>query len=148
MQLYLRDAIASDVDDLVGLLIDGRDGSYDDPDRVGDYLEALREIDASDHSYLLVADLGGRVVGMLQLFIFRHLQHRGGRCAEIESMRVADDMRGRGVGARLLNHAVERAREMGCYRIQLTSNDDRADSHRFYEQHHFVATHRGFKRYL
>ena len=148
MQLYLRDALASDVDDLVGLLIDGRDGSYDDPTRIADYLDALHEIEGRDDAYLLVAELGGRVVGMLQLFTFRHLQHRGGRCAEIESMRVADDVRDRGIGSRLLNHAVNRARELGCYRVQLTSNDDRDDAHRFYEQHDFVATHKGFKRYL
>lgn len=149
MQLYLRDAIPSDVDDLVGLLVSGRlAGDFDGPPHVAHYHDALREIDARDDSYLLVAELGGKVVGMLQLFTFRHFQHRGGRCAEIESMHVADDVRGRGIGSRLINHAVTRARELGCYRVQLTSNEARTDAHRFYEAHGFVPTHRGFKRYL
>ncbi len=149
MQLYLRDALVTDLDDLVGLLVGGRlGGDFDGPAYAADYLAAIREIDARDDSYLLVAELGGRVVGMLQLFTFRHFQHRGGRCAEIESMHVADGMRGRGIGSRLITYAVRRARELGCYRIQLTSNDVRTDEHRFYESHDFVATHRGFKRYL
>lgn len=149
MQLYLRDALASDVDDLVELLMAGRlNATYDGPAHRVAYLDALREIDARDDSYILVAELGGHVVGMLQLFTFRHFQHRGGRCAEIESMHVAEERRGRGIGARLIGHAVTRARELGCYRIQLTSNEARADAHRFYESHGFVASHRGFKRYL
>lgn len=149
MQLYLRDALPSDVDDLVTLMLSGqlRDHEVESEER-GGYLDALREIDERDDSYLLVAELGGRVVGMLQLFTFRHFQHRGGRCAEIESMHVAESMRGKGVGARLLGHAVRRARELGCYRIQLTSNSARADAHRFYEAHGFTATHVGFKRYV
>jgi GNAT superfamily N-acetyltransferase len=149
MQLYLRDALPSDVDDLIALMLGGRlGGDYDGPHHTSAYLDALREIDESDDSYLLVAELGGHVVAMLQLFTFRHFQHRGGRCAEIESMRVADDVRGRGIGTRLLTHAVTRAEELGCYRIQLTSNEARADAHRFYEAHDFVGSHRGFKRYL
>ncbi len=149
MQLYLRDALPSDVDDLVALLMSGQLGDQGDPEGQREpYLDALREIDGRDDSYLLVAELGGDVVGMLQLFTFRHLQHRGGRCAEIESMHVSERVRGRGIGSRLMTHAVGRARELGCYRIQLTSNEARTDAHRFYEAHDFVATHRGYKRYL
>lgn len=149
MQLYLRDALPSDVDDLIALMLCGqlREHEVASEER-GCYLDALREIEARDDSYLLVADLGGEVVGMLQLFTFRHFQHRGGRCAEIESMHVADRERGKGVGTRLLRHAVERARELGCYRVQITSNEARCDAHRFYEANEFVASHRGFKRYL
>ena len=40
------------------------------------------------------------------------------------------------------------ARERGCYRVQLTSNKQRGDAHRFYERNGFSATHEGFKRYL
>jgi len=149
MQLYLRDALETDVDDLVDLMVQGRvAGDYDGPAHGPAYLDALREIDARDDSYLLVAELGGHVVGMLQLFTFRHFQHRGGRCAEIESMHVAERVRGRGIGSRLLTHAIGRARELGCYRVQLTSNMARPEAHKFYEAHEFVASHRGFKRYL
>lgn len=149
MQLYLRDALRADVQQIVGLVLNGKVTSdRDDPRFLADYLDAFDDIDGSDGTYLLVADLGGRIVGCLQLITFRHLQHRGGRCAEIESMHVAEDQRGRGIGSRLLEHAVRRADELGCYRVQLTSNLDRSDAHRFYERHHFVPSHKGYKRYL
>jgi GNAT superfamily N-acetyltransferase len=149
MQLYLRDALYEDIEQMVGLILQGK-LIVDDEDQLflDDYADALQEINETDGAYLMVADLGGRVVGMTQMFTFRHFQHRGGRCAEIESMHVAESVRGQGIEERLLDHAVSRAKDLGCYRIQLTSNDERADAHRFYEANEFRPSHQGFKRYL
>lgn len=149
MQLYLRDALYEDVDQLVGLVLGGK-LTIDEDDHLflDDYADALHEINETNGSYMIVADLGGRVVGMLQMFTFRHFQHRGGRCAEIESMHVAQDVRSKGIGSQLLDLAVSRAKDLGCYRIQLTSNVERADAHRFYEANEFRPSHQGFKRYL
>jgi histidine triad (HIT) family protein len=109
--------------------------------------EPYRAVIASEGN-VLVAESEGRVVGVCQLMILRHLQQQGGRCAEIESMHVAESHRGKGIGSVLLEEAVERAREAGCYRVQLTSNKVRTAAHRFYARHGFVASHEGFKLYL
>jgi GNAT superfamily N-acetyltransferase len=106
--------------------------------------EALHEIDRSG-SVLLVAELEDVVVGMCQLIVFRHIQSGGGRCAEIESVHVHPDQRGHGVGTAMMRHAIERARALGCYRVQLTSNRVREDAHRFYGALGFEPTHVGFK---
>ncbi len=149
MQLYIRDAMDSDVEALVEVLLGGRLGpGVDDADYLDDYRDALAEIDRTDGSYLIVAELGGRIVGMVQLFTFRHFQHRGGRCAEIESMHVVADQRDTGVGGLLLDAAVSRAKDLGCYRVQLTSKVQRDGAHRFYSNHGFSETHKGFKLYL
>ena len=60
-------------------------------------------------------------------------------------MHVHPDHRGTGVGGALLRHAVERARALGCYRVQLTSNVARPDAHRLYERLGLSPTHVGFK---
>ena len=147
--MYLRDALAEDIEQMVGLVLGGKVTiDADDQLFLDDYADALHEINITDGSYLMVADLGGRIAGMLQMFTFRHFQHRGGRCAEIESMHVAEDLRGRGIGSRLLEHAVNRAKDLGCYRIQLTSNRVRSDAHAFYEAQNFEHTHHGYKQYL
>jgi GNAT superfamily N-acetyltransferase len=95
------------------------------------YLAALLEITDSAGD-LLVAEVDGKVVGVCQLIVFRHFQSKGGLCAELESMQAA----------------VDRARQLGCYRLQLTSNNERPDAHRFYESMGFHASHRGFKLLL
>jgi GNAT superfamily N-acetyltransferase len=108
------------------------------------YVAALHEIDDGDGA-VLMAELDGEVIGVCQLIVFRHLQSRGGRCAEIESVHVHPDHRGKGVGGALVRAAISRARVLGCYRVQLTSNTVREDAHRFYQRLGFVPSHVGFK---
>jgi GNAT superfamily N-acetyltransferase len=109
------------------------------------YERALREAAADERGAVLVAELDGAVIGVCQLIVFRHLQAGGGLCAEIESVHVHPDRRGCGVGSELVRDAVERARQLGCYRVQLTSNLRRPEAHRFYERLGFTPTHVGFK---
>jgi len=144
----IRRATEADLPRAVELLVlgavPGATPRGEDPATGGPYAAALREIDAAGGA-VLVAELGGEVVGVCQLIVFRHLQAKGGRCAEIESVHVHPDHRGSGVGAALLRDAIERARALGCYRVQLTSNVRREDAHRFYDRLGFAPTHVGFK---
>ncbi len=114
------------------------------PGDVEPYRRALAGIEAGDGA-VLVAELDGEVVGVCQLIVFRHLQARGGLCAEIESVHVHPDHRDHGIGTLLMGAAVERARALGCYRVQLTSNEVRHDAHRFYGRLGFTPSHLGFK---
>ena len=41
---------------------------------------------------------------------------------------------------------MDRARELGCRLVQLTTDTRRTDAHRFYERLGFEATHIGMKR--
>jgi GNAT superfamily N-acetyltransferase len=144
----VRSASARDVARLATLLAGGSLRRSEDPADVASYQAALEEIAATPGNEVLVAEVDGEVVGMCQLIIFRHLQERGGRCAEIESVHVDERRRSSGIGGVLLEAAVARARTAGCYRVQLTSNKAREAAHRFYDRHGFVASHEGFKRYL
>ena len=63
-------------------------------------------------------------------------------------MHVAEQRRGEGIGAALVDAAVAWAAQRGCYRIQLTSNVARREAHRFYEANGFTASHVGFKRMI
>jgi GNAT superfamily N-acetyltransferase len=146
--VQVRSAAAGDVAALVDLLVGGSLVAKEDPSDLAPYHRALEEIGRSDSNELLVAELDGNVVGMCQLFFFRHFQERGRLCAEIESMHVRADLRSRGIGALIVAEAVERARAAGCYRVQLTSNQARGDAHRFWTAQGFTASHLGFKLYL
>jgi GNAT superfamily N-acetyltransferase len=151
--LRIRDAGVADVPRLVALIAGGSlDPALTPETDLSPYADALREIGDAAYSAVLVAEAGtgpgARVVGMCQLIGFRHVQHRGGLCAEVESLHVGADRRGDGIGGVLLEAAVARAREWGAYRVQLTSNLARSEAHRFYETHGFTASHVGFKRLM
>ena len=137
-----------DVERAVSLLIDGT--LAPDAERIdeGDaYWAAVLETRAR-RGEMLAAELDGVVVGICQVMILRHFQHAGGRCAEIESVHVRSDLRGRGIGAALLGEAERLARVAGCYRIQLTSRNVRIDAHRFYVDNGYEQNSQGFKKLL
>jgi GNAT superfamily N-acetyltransferase len=112
------------------------------------YAEAFEAIDRDRNQELLVAELDSRVVGMLQLTFIPGLSRRGAWRAHIEAVRVDHDFRGRGIGAWLIERAIERAEQRGCRLAQLTSDKQRTEAHRFYGRLGFAATHEGFKRPL
>ena len=146
--LVIRRATEDDLGRAVELLLLGAvpDGPTrdEDPADMEPYVAALREVDTTAGA-VLVAELQGEVVGVCQLILFRHLQARGGLCAELESVHVHPDHRGTGIGRALVGEAVDRARALGCYRVQLTSNAARQDAHRFYEGLGLAPSHVGFK---
>jgi len=149
--LVIRPAGETDLGRIVELLtlgsVPGGPPSAEDPGALAPYRTALRDIVESGGS-VLVAELQNEVVGVCQLIVFRHLKARGGRCAEIESVHVHPDHRGEGIGDVLLRDAFTRARTLGCYRVQLTSNVRRPDAHRFYERLGLSPSHVGFKMSL
>jgi GNAT superfamily N-acetyltransferase len=144
----VRQATEDDIPRILELFEHGslRPGKEDPTDLIP-YRAALAEI-ARGPGRVLVAEMDGQVVGVCQLIVFRHLQTRGGLCAEVESVHVHPDYRRRGVGRVLMAAALERARLLGCYRLQLTSNLARPEAHRFYEKLGFEPSHRGFKLIL
>jgi GNAT superfamily N-acetyltransferase len=145
----LREAVAGDVPGLVELLASDQLGAArDGPDPVegfAPYLRAFEALDADPAHLLLVADADGRVAATMQLSFIPGLARRGALRAQIEAVRVHTDLRGAGLGGAMLSWAVDEARRRGCALVQLTSDKQRADAHRFYSALGFTASHEGFK---
>ena len=80
---------------------------------------------------IYVARESGRVVGMVST-LYTVSTAEGGKAAWLEDMVVDSACRGRGIGAELLAHAVVGAREAGCVRITLLSDEDNAQAHAVY----------------
>ena len=94
---------------------------------------------------MLLAELKGELVGYLQITFIPGLSRKGAWRGQIESVRVATRLRGKGIGGAMLEHAIGLCRERGCRLVQLTSDKTRAEAHRFYGRLGFVASHDGFK---
>jgi GNAT superfamily N-acetyltransferase len=112
------------------------------------YAQAFDTIDADPNQLLLIAELDGRVVGMLQLTFIPGLSRRGAWRANIEAVRVDSALRGRGIGGWLIARALDSARQRHCRLAQLTSDKRRSEAHRFYGRLGFEASHVGYKRVL
>jgi ribosomal protein S18 acetylase RimI-like enzyme len=149
--LVIRRAVREDLPAIVQLLADDRLGATREADVVplpASYSAAFEAIDRDPNHVLVVADAGGRVVGVLQLTFLPYLTYQGSWRGLIEGVRVASDQRSSGIGRQLIEWAIDRAREHRCRIVQLTSDKSRRDAIRFYERLGFVASHEGLKLHL
>lgn len=99
----------------------------------------LARVLADDEHRVLVAEAeeGGAVVGWLQVHLTKIVESepRG----EIVGLVVAADVRGRGIGRKLVAAAEGWARERGAESVGVRCNTTRAEAHRFYERLGFRA---------
>ena len=142
--LTIRNAQRSDVPAIVHMLAD--DGLGSTRENASDplpesYYAAFDAIDRDPNNQVLVACLGERVVGTLQLTFTPSLSYQGGWRATVESVRADSSLRGQGIGTALMERAIELARAKGCVLMQLTTHKTRTDAHRFYDRLGFTAAH-------
>jgi len=109
------------------------------------YLRAFKAIDADPNQYLAVATKGDEIVGTLQLTFIAGLSRKGALRGQIEAVRVASGHRSEGIGQKMFEWAIAECRTRGCILVQLTTDRDRIDAHRFYDRLGFEASHLGYK---
>jgi ribosomal protein S18 acetylase RimI-like enzyme len=148
MDLSFRRAGEADLPAIVDLLAaDGLGRNRERPGPPPDpaYLEAFRRMERHPGNFYLLACTGDEVVGCLQLTFIDGLSRLGARRAQIEGVRVHPNQRGSGIGEALFREAIEQAKRAGCSLVQLTTDKQRGDAHRFYERFGFEASHLGMK---
>lgn len=146
--IRFREARREDVPAIVALLRQDALGAEREGVGLDDYLAAFDAIAAEGGNAVIVGEDGNRIVATYQLTFITGLSLRATRRAQVESVRVAADLRGQGVGAAMFADAEARARAAGCGLMQLTMNAGRHDARRFYERLGFSPSHTGFKRRL
>ncbi|MGH6859218.1 MAG: GNAT family N-acetyltransferase [Phyllobacterium sp.] len=109
------------------------------------YHDAFKAIDADPNQVLVVVAEGDRIVGTLQLTFIPGLSRKGAWRGQIEAVRIAEDRRSAGLGQSVFEWAIAECRRRGCELVQLTTDKDRPDAHRFYERLGFQASHLGYK---
>ncbi len=133
MQLHLRAATNDDraaIEQLVfGVLVEF--GLKPDPETTD---ADLRDITRFYTSFDVLVDDAGQVVGTVGLWRVTATE------CELRKMYLAQQVRGAGSGRRLLDHALERARELGFKRVTLETASVLRDAITLYERN-------GFRRY-
>src|SRR5690625_4624585 len=146
--MKFREATKDDVYEIVRLLADDALGShrerFEDP-IPAEYYEAFHAIEKQNGNQIIVAVEDGEIIGCLQLTIIPGLARLGMKRAQIEGVRVDKDYRGKRIGEALLQEAIAIAKSAGCGLVQLTTDKDRIDAHRYYENLGFTSSHQGMK---
>lgn len=147
-RVVFREAVDTDLPGILALLADdavaaGRGGYA--AEATAAVATAFADIQRDRNNLLLVGEQAGGVAAVLQMTLIPGLSRGGMRRALVEAVRVRGDLRGFGVGAALMQHAIVRARQEGCGMMQLTTDKQRDRAHAFYRRLGFVASHEGMK---
>ncbi|MFT8708349.1 MAG: GNAT family N-acetyltransferase [Sporolactobacillus sp.] len=81
-----------------------------------------------------------RMLATYSLIILDNFGHGGKKIALLEDVVVDETARGQGFGRQMIDDAMNRSREHGCYKLMLSSDSKRKGAHAFYE-------HLGFQRH-
>ena len=147
-EILFRDAALADLPAIIALLAEDTLGEKREDASLpldAGYDAAFAAIKSDPGQRLIVAELDGRVVGTMQLSTIPGIAFKGAWRGQIEAVRVAGDLRGRGLGEQLIAYGVEQFRSGGCKFVQLTSHKSRTGAHRFYERLGWTRSHDGFK---
>ncbi len=112
------------------------------------YIDAFHKIDSDENHYLMVVECRKEVVGTCHLTLIPSLTFIGTTRMQIEAVRVSQEYRGRKIGTKMIESALAYAKMKGASLVQLTTNKQRPEALKFYEQQGFKATHEGMKLYL
>jgi ribosomal protein S18 acetylase RimI-like enzyme len=143
-----RPAVVSDLTGIVTMLADDELGCQrEDPSIPLNqrYLESFAAIDRDPNQFLAVVEDNGMLVGCLQLTFVPGLSRLGMQRGQIESVRIATEYRGKGLGRKMIEWAIAECRGRGCGLVQLTTDKSRAEAYQFYESLGFSASHEGMK---
>ena len=147
--MTFRKATRKDLPAIVAMLADdilgGKREQYEDP-LPEFYYSAFERLGKNDDQELIVVEEEAEgVIGTLHLTFLPYLTYRGGTRAQIDAVRIRSDQRGKGLGEKMFQWAIERAKGRGAHLLQLTTDKERPDTVRFYEKLGFKASHVGMK---
>lgn len=87
-------------------------------------------IDDKNH-FLIVAEENGEIIGTGLLLIQLNLFHGGKLSAHIENVVTDENQRGKGIGKKIIEELIKKAKEKNCYKIIL---DCKKSNVPFYEK--------------
>ena len=135
MQVLIRQATVDDLSDILSL--------YAQPDMDNNKvisLENAKELFDQFSQYpnyhLYVAcypNADNKVVGTFALLVMHNIGHQGSPSAIVEDVVVSSSHQSQTIGSEMMTHAMVLARQAGCYKLALSSNQKRQRAHAFYE---------------
>jgi N-acetylglutamate synthase-like GNAT family acetyltransferase len=136
--IIIREAVLNDIPALTNLT---QELGY--PDSEEEIRKRFKILSHSANHKIFVAEHNGVVVGLMS-FHALDILYGAGKLGRITALVVTDSERGKGIGKLLVASAEKLARESGCKRLELTSNNRRVDAHKFFESLGYEASSKRF----
>ena len=95
--------------------------------------ENCQNILSENNSHILVAEIGGVVVGFVNFTTRKTILHRG-LSGLIDEIIVAKSYRGKGLGKQLLSSAIEKSRQLGCCEVEVSTEKTNIKAREFFRQ--------------
>jgi ribosomal protein S18 acetylase RimI-like enzyme len=106
-------------------------------------------INKNEDYIILGANYNGELVGSLMGIICHDLVGECKPFMVIENVIVSNNLRGKGIGKKLMTEIEKIGKERNCYYIMFVSGSQRKDAHKFYESLGYKLDEvQGFKKYL
>jgi N-acetylglutamate synthase-like GNAT family acetyltransferase len=140
--LQIRQATPADADAIARLL--GQLGYPTDDAVVPERLDRLQR---NHRAAVLVAQRGDEVIGLATVHVLSVL-NRPRNVAWLTALVVDESVRGSGVGRRLVESVEDFARQSGCERLSVTTQEHRTDARTFYSRIGLEPTGRRFGKVL
>ncbi|GAB3018671.1 GNAT family N-acetyltransferase [Spirosoma pulveris] len=90
--------------------------------------------------HYLVAEMQGEVVGFVSCHV-QYLLHHTGKVGEIQELFVRPELRNQHIGQQLVAALTALATNENFVNLEVTTNQKRVDTIRFYERESFIRTH-------
>jgi GNAT superfamily N-acetyltransferase len=135
--MQINRAEASDIPELVELLIALFSLEHEfTPDPIKHRQGIAKLIARPELGEIFVYREQQKIVAMITV-LYSVSTALGEETAVFEDMIVHQQYRHKGVGSKLMSHAIEHVKDKGCKRITLLTDSDNTDAHQFYKKHHF-----------
>lgn len=105
--------------------------------------DTLAQINRS--GFVAIAEEENQIMGTYTFYLCPNLARDCRPFAVIENVIVDASRRRREIGKTLMNHAIETAKELGCYKLMLCTSADWNDNVQFYLSCGFINNKTGFE---
>ena len=129
--MEIRELKEADLESLIKLYeqLDGKNSGFAVEDARGIW---KNEIEGNQSIKYFGAVENGKVVSTCFCAIIPNLTRLGGAICFVENVVTDKDFRKQGLGKKVMNKAIEFAREKNCYKVILESGAWRTEAHEFY----------------
>jgi GNAT superfamily N-acetyltransferase len=129
----IRQATEGDLDGLLALYTHLSPNDAPLPPRT-QVIELWKEIVANPMLTYFVAEQEGKLIATCNLAIVPNLTRGARPFGVIENVITHPDFRRQGLATQVLEHAIDTARQAGCYKVMLLSGASRKEAHALYEK--------------